>query len=215
VRKNVSWRGLVQYNSDLIVSLHDTRGKIWNAQRILPKKDSIGNDKYFLEGGRVKGCYHSIGFIRPICDEPILLCEGFATGLTLYRVFRYPVACAIQANNLPNVAWLLRRKFEHIPMIIAADFDHWTFRNDRRPEGVMTAAYPGDAPEWITWRREGRLQNPGLDYALKAAQAAGASVQTLPPGQFGRHPSKPTDFNDMAAIAGDQAIRDCFAKVLS
>lgn len=188
-RKNLDWRGLRTLNGSLIITLHDIKGKIWNIQRILKEKDSSGNDKYFLPGGRVKGCYHAIGRIRPLSADPIITVEGWATGKTLHRILDVPIACAIQANNIPNIGTLLRRKYPNQHLIFAADHDRWS----KKPDGTP-------------W-------NAGIHYARSAAESTGGSLQTLPE-RLGQHDSHPTDFNDMANIEGDDAVLRCFEKFL-
>lgn len=186
-RKNIDWKGMRKDGFDLVLPLHDVEKKIWNIQRILPARDAAGNDKYFLPGGRIIGCYHAIGRINPARFDPFIFCEGYATGKTLSRIFGWPVVCAIQANNLPNVASVMRKKYADRNFIFAADHDRWSAKQDGTP-----------------W-------NAGVHYALSAARSTGGSVQTLPE-RLGQHDSRPTDFNDMAAIEGDEAVRETFRK---
>lgn len=169
----------------LLVPLYDIKGQIWSLQHI-----EESGTKRFLPGGRIKGLCHPIGQIKPLLNEPMVFCEGLATGKTLHRVFAYPTVCAIQGNNLPNVAALYRKKYPYTRFIFAADHDRWTKKQDGTP-----------------W-------NTGVHYAMTAAESTGGSVQTLPE-RLGQHASHPTDFNDMAALEGDVAVKACFAKVLA
>ncbi len=83
----------------------------------------IGPDggKRFLTGGRVTGCYFSIG--NPKGAAALCIAEGFATGATIHEATSYPVAVAFNAGNLGAVATTLRGKFPDLPLILCGDFD--------------------------------------------------------------------------------------------
>lgn len=100
--------------------------------------------KQFKKGAPTKG-----GMIW-LCDMPpsnydgvIRLCEGYATGCTIYSVTKSPVVCAMHAYNLVNVAALLRTKYIKAQIKICADNDIW------------------------------KKENTGLIYAVKAAELTG------------------------------------------
>lgn len=81
----------------------------------------IGEDgaKRFLSGGRIAGCYCPIG--RP--QDSLLICEGYATGATLYAATGRAVAVCFSAGNLQPVARALRMKFPRLRLIVCADND--------------------------------------------------------------------------------------------
>jgi putative DNA primase/helicase len=83
----------------------------------------IGPDggKRFLAGGRVTGCYFSIG--NPKGAAALCIAEGFATGATIHEATGYPVAVAFNAGNLGAVAKTLRGKFPALSLILCGDFD--------------------------------------------------------------------------------------------
>jgi putative DNA primase/helicase len=58
-------------------------------------------------------------------DGVIRICEGYATGCTIYEAIGSPVICAINANNLVATTILLRRKFVKATIRICADNDQW------------------------------------------------------------------------------------------
>ena len=58
------------------------------------------------------------------------------------------------------------------------------------------------------WRTEG---NPGLTHAKAAALAVGGFV--VVPQFPADRPNKATDFNDLAAMAGLDAVRACFSEI--
>ncbi|MDL2286717.1 AAA family ATPase [Desulfococcaceae bacterium OttesenSCG-928-F15] len=130
--------GLKVYNGAMVVPLYDENGKIVSLQFI----DADGK-KRFLTGGRKKGCFFPIGKDR---TKPLLICEGVATGLSLYECTGNPVLVAFDAGNLLSVAKMARSKYPEREIILCAD-------NDTETEG-----------------------NPGLTKATEAAKAVGGSV---------------------------------------
>ena len=53
----------------------------------------------------------------------ILICEGIATACSLYQVLKCPTIAAINCGQIPNVARIVRAKFNGVKIIIAADND--------------------------------------------------------------------------------------------
>lgn len=104
----------------LIVPMRDTAGKLHSLQTITPD-----GDKRFLSGGRVKGCYHSIGKPAGV----LIVCEGYATGASIHECTGQAVAVAFNAGNLEAVAVALRTKYPALKIIIAADDDYQTAGN--------------------------------------------------------------------------------------
>lgn len=133
--KAVPAYGIKLLREQLVVPMRDADGTLHSLQ-------FIGKDgrKTFLTGGRKRGCYHAIG--RP--ERALCICEGYATGATIYRDTGHATAVAFDAGNLQPVAKALRQKFPRLTLVIAADNDMET---------------PG---------------NPGLSAAQAAARAVGA-----------------------------------------
>lgn len=136
-RKGVGAYGVRQLRELLLIPARDAHGVLHTLQFIGPD-----GAKRFLSGGRIAGCYFSIG--RPL--DSLLICEGLATGSTLYAATGRAVAVAFNAGNLQPVASALRAKFPELRLIIVADND------------LMT---PG---------------NPGVTRATQAARAVGGLV---------------------------------------
>ena len=118
--KGVPGYGLRQTGDVLLVPLRDVAGTLHSLQTI----DADGC-KRFLPGGKVKGCYHSIG--QP--DDCIVVCEGFATGASIHAATGQAVACAMNAGNLQTVAQALHAKYPALRILIAADDDYLTDGN--------------------------------------------------------------------------------------
>ena len=89
----------------------------------------VGKDgaKKFLSGGRISGCYFSIGDM--VGAAALCIAEGFATGATIFQATGYPVAVGFNAGNLLLVARAMRAKFSDLPLIICADDDDKTHGN--------------------------------------------------------------------------------------
>ena len=128
--------GLKMYDGALVIPLHSGT-EIVSLQFI----QSDGT-KRFLSGGRKKGCFFRIGDMN--AEKPLLICEGLATGLSLYECTDYPVLIAFDAGNLLPVAEMARQRAPERKIIVCADNDTDT---------------PG---------------NPGLSKATAAARAIGA-----------------------------------------
>lgn len=98
----------------LVIPLQDASGKVWSYQRIY----SDGK-KYFLEGGKTRGCYYLIASRNVSKDERVIVCEGFATGAAIHQATGLPVVVALNAGNLKAVCDSL--VFRNL--LIAADND--------------------------------------------------------------------------------------------
>ena len=101
----------------LVIPMRDTSGAVQSLQTIAPD-----GDKRFHSGGKVTGCYFSIG--KP--DDKVIVCEGFATGASIRESTGDAVAVAFNAGNLQPVAVALHAKYPALQIIIAADDDHMT-----------------------------------------------------------------------------------------
>jgi len=80
-----------------------------------------------LTGGRVTGCYCSIGSMKDAAT--LAICEGYATGATIHEATGYPVAVAFSAGNLMAVSQAMCAKFPNLLLILCADDDHLTSGN--------------------------------------------------------------------------------------
>ena len=167
--------------------------RLHNGALVIPMRDGgelhslhfIGpdGDKKFLTGGRVKGCYFGIG--KP--DGVLCIAEGYATGASIHEATGYVVAVAFSCGNLEAVAKALRAKFPTSRIVICADNDTST---------------PG---------------NPGLTKATAVARAVAGllAIPSFTPEEIeafqAKHGKPPTDFNDMAAQCGAEAVKQAIA----
>jgi len=163
---------------DLVIPLQDAAGKIWTYQTV----DSVG-DKLFRPGGKVAGCFF---WVCDRTDGPVVICEGYATGATIYQVTGWAVACAMNCGNMVAVARALRELYPGRPFLIAADNDRFT-------------------------KKGGEPYNPGIEKAKAAASAVKAKV-IIP--EFPESDTKGTDFNDLAKTIGIDAVLEVFNKAM-
>ena len=140
--------------------------------------------KRFTKGFAKPGCCLRLGHV--VVGEPLLICEGWATGLSLRMAVdrKLPVFVGLDAGNLLPVAQLLRGLYPQSPLLICADDD---------------------------WRTEG---NPGRHKAHLTAKAVAECAYTWPVFQRHLRGPKDTDFNDLALRQGLNAVRQQIRQVL-
>ncbi|WP_304525735.1 toprim domain-containing protein [Halomonas sp. I5-271120] len=139
-RKGVAPGSNRQLGSLMLVPLVDGT-RLVNVQTI-----ATDGTKRFLKGGRKQGCYHPIGAFDT--DRPLLICEGWATGMTLHAETGLAVACAMDAGNLMPVARYLRSRYPGASIIVACDNDHATVGNPGVTKGRAAAEAVGGRAIW-------------------------------------------------------------------
>ena len=126
--KGVQGHGIRQHGRNVLVPMRDTAGKLHSLQTITPD-----GEKRFLSGGRVEGCHHTIN--KPSCHltgkaaKKLIVCEGYATGASIFEATGEAVAVAFNAGNLLAVALAWRAAHTELQIVIAADDDHRTDGN--------------------------------------------------------------------------------------
>ncbi|CAO1666584.1 toprim domain-containing protein [Salinicola sp. NYA28a] len=145
VSRDVTHCGLRQCRrGSLLVPLY-AGGELVNLQHILPN-----GEKRFLKGGQVQGAWSPIG--EPLPGDRLFICEGWATGATLYQLTGVPVVCAMNAGNLHAVAVAIRAQFDDaLELVIAGDDDRATAGNPGRQAANDAALAVGAMvlfPKW-------------------------------------------------------------------
>lgn len=140
--------------------------------------------KRFTRGLDKVGACLRLGHV--VVDEPILVCEGYATGLTLRMAVdrRLPVVVGLDCGNLPHVVQQLRALHPTEPILLCADDD---------------------------WRTDG---NPGRMAAHKLARSVNDCAYTWPVFRPARRGDKDTDFNDLHVGEGLGAVQRQLRHVL-
>jgi putative DNA primase/helicase len=189
----------------LVVPLLDVGGKIHGLQAIYPaghpKRKRLGRDKDFWPAGLAKqGHFFLIG--SPAVGAACLVCEGYATGATLYEATGLPVAVAFDAGNLVHVATALRARWRGLRVLLCAD-DDYLGKCAHCGGPTLTAA-----PACMHCGKEHGRMNAGLMGADTAALAVeGAVLRPVFAAERSLVDKGPTDFNDLHVIEGLQAVR--------
>ncbi|WP_249216108.1 AAA family ATPase [Burkholderia cenocepacia] len=123
--KRIKPYGAKQLRDQLVVKLRDIDGEHHSAQYI-----QADGHKTFQTGGRISGCFVAVSAgAEPNGKTPLLICEGYATACSLHEATGYPVAAAMNAGNLPNVARAWRQKHHKLRIVLCADDDTETTGN--------------------------------------------------------------------------------------
>lgn len=176
VAKGIKPFGVKVLNNGLVVAARNAAGMITTLQFIQPD-----GSKRFLTGGEITGSYYAIGKPNGI----LLICEGYATGASLYEATGYAVAVVFNAGNLLPVATALRKKFPDLTLIVCADND------------VATDGNPG-----LSKAQECAGQINGMLAVAKFQESASIDGKI------------PTDFNDMHRLLGLPAVAEVIAQAL-
>ena len=116
----------------LMIPMWVSRVGLVNLQLIYP--DGL---KRFMAGARVKGAYSIIGCLDGA--DRVLVCEGWATGASLFETYGLPVVVAFNAGNLMPVCQALRSRFENLTVVIAGDDDRQNTANVGRKKAIEAA----------------------------------------------------------------------------
>lgn len=133
--------------------------------------------KLFREGTASSGGRFTIA--GDVTEGPIQVVEGYATGASAYEATGLMTVAAFCSGNLLSVAQSLRKLYPGRKIIILADDD------------VKTKEKIGE--------------NPGLAAAFKCVKEKAADDVIPPPFDRGKDGLAPSDWNDYAAIYGEDA----------
>jgi putative DNA primase/helicase len=174
-------------DGSLIVPARNVEGVIQSLQ-FIHSEHREGDNKRFLPGGDLKGCYFPVGKLNGV----LCVAEGYATGASIYEATGHAVAVAFNAGNIEAVTRGLRNKFPEEKLIICADDDYKTQGNPgltKSREAALAVggllAIPGFGPD----RAEGATDFDDLhkfcgaeavDRAIRDAKSPGMS---LPPDE--------------------------------
>ncbi|MGZ8258792.1 MAG: toprim domain-containing protein [Methylotenera sp.] len=115
IKKRIDTHGArLGRDNTLIIHLHNAKKELCNLQFI-----SETGGKRFLSGGIKKGCFYCLG--DP--TEKILICEGFATGASLFESSSLLTVVAFDAGNLKEVAKNIKGIYPKSEIVICGDND--------------------------------------------------------------------------------------------
>lgn len=149
--------------------------------------------KIYLRHFDKPGCCVRLGDVDPEQTRILLVVEGYATGCTVRMAVEYtlPVFVAMDAGNLAHVVPLLRELYPETRILVLADDDYMT--RDRNT-GAQT--------------------NPGRTAAKSIARKVDACDLLWPIFKPETRGPKDTDFNDLHAREGLEAVRRQISGVL-
>lgn len=116
------------YRGSLVTSIHNESDQLVNLQFISPE-----GEKRFLSGGMKRGCFHILGGLT----HRILICEGFATGASLFEDWGQRVIVAFDAGNLLPVAKNILELSPDQEIIICGDNDKSVVGQTKAKEAAL------------------------------------------------------------------------------
>lgn len=130
VKKRIGTHGArLGRDNTLIIPLYNAAGELVNLQFI-----SETGGKRFLSGGLKKGGFYSLGDT----SKSILICEGFATGASLFEDSGYLTVVAFDAGNLGEVAKGIKAIYPKSEVIICADNDESGIGEKKAREAALS-----------------------------------------------------------------------------
>ena len=163
----------------------------FNKEGVLMSLQSIGENGYkgFQKGAQVTGGSMSIGKNKQNANLPVIICEGWATGMSLNKASGLQVVVAFNSANLGNIVSNVRAAYPNRSIIIAADNDF-----------------------------ENKGGNVGYTKSLQAAERIGNTNVAVILPEFSTEEidafkakfdgAAPTDFNDIDVFLGDEILKN-------
>lgn len=116
------------YSNALIIPIYNVNG-LYGLQGITPTKHLQANgkytDKHYMFGLGKSGLFTYFGEPK----KRIIICEGWATGASIYEATGDFVMVAFDCGQLEDKAKIAREKWPKLQIIIAADNDQFTHKN--------------------------------------------------------------------------------------
>ncbi len=193
VRKGVQGHGL-RFKADgtLLVPLRDATGKLWNVQRI------YGNGtKRFLAGGRMSGCFHTIGDLA--ASAWVLIAEGYATAATLHEATGHAVVVAFNEGNVRHISKAIREMLPAARVMLCADDDKETEAAKGKNPGIV-AATAAAAAIGAAWCKPQGLPDGGTDFNDLAVASGIETVRAQLAAAFGDADSDASDIGPAVPV---------------
>ncbi len=193
VAKNIQPLGLSKIrnwdNKDVLLApAQDAKGEIQGYQSIF--EDGF---KANQTGFAPNGSYFLIGTIDPTTPHKIYLCEGVATGISIYMATEIATCAAFNTGNLQAAARALKSEFPNHDIIGLADHD------DRWKKGKVPSHAGYKAMTGAMNAINSYFKLPSFEF-LVASEFLDDSEQSL-------DIKHPTDFNDLFCLAGPEEVR--------
>ena len=129
IKKDVCAHGTRINDGRLVIPLY-YRGQIRSVQFI-----HEDGSKLYLKGAQKSGVCSFIGDVT----DTILICEGWATGATLYEATQLYTAVALDSGNLVHVAKEIRKAYPLARIVMCADNDQYKRMNTGISKAIQSA----------------------------------------------------------------------------
>lgn len=127
-----------QIRSYLVLPIHDIDGALISLQYIKPN-----GDKRFKRKASPKGGFMFLGETIKRNIDIIWICEGWATGCSIYEAVGQHVVCSMGASNLEAVTYSFRIKYPNNKIIVCADNDKHLTHNTGLETAIIAARNGG------------------------------------------------------------------------
>lgn len=177
-KKLSSVPGARLYGDSLMVAYIDTSGEIRSRQLIDLKGPSNprGKDNSWGTGKQGHFCVLSgypnplgngTDVIPPNAPGPIFICEGWATGVSIYEATECVTVVAIDAGNLYPVTKSLLENYTGAEFVVAADNDSWKNKGNTGMKAAIELWYELGVPFVAPDFEEGEELSDWNDFAAK------------------------------------------------
>lgn len=140
--------GCCIYSDRLQVPARDIDAKIWSMQSVFPN-----GEKLFMTGGRVKGCFHTLGEPIETATE-INVTEGIATGATIFQATGKTTLVCFGHSNMVEVAKAVKAKYPDKLFCVYGDDDRNVEGNPGRTSATKAQLLLGGPLVFPTFREE-------------------------------------------------------------
>jgi putative DNA primase/helicase len=146
IAKNVKSNYIARISkSTLIIPVfnHDEEGNRYIAglQKIYKNPETFKYDKRFTTGIKKQGSYILINDLDISLIDYANLCEGYATGCTIFEATGVPTICCIDSGNMHACVATLRQINPGLKLIICADDDFETKQKTGKNPGIEAAHF--------------------------------------------------------------------------
>ena len=153
-RKQIPGTGARVLRDMLLVPMRHGPGALVGLQVIQPD-----GGKKFLTGTPKAGAYTTLG--KPNRTGMVVICEGYATGVSIHLATGYCVVVAFDCGNLQAVAQKIRAALPEATLILAADDD---FRTEANPGVTAARAAAGAVSGLLALPRWADDRGTGTDF---------------------------------------------------
>jgi hypothetical protein len=124
-----------------LIPLRNIKGQIRALQEIYPSKRKFKEDDKHTRDkntvGSYSGCFFTFGKLTD--GQPINICEGYATGYSIFSSTNQTILMAVSRTNLMNIAKQIKQRYPNSEITICGDDDVDTEGNPGRTDAIAAA----------------------------------------------------------------------------